>query len=263
MISETILYRRNSRNSLPYMKRHTQSMRVESDVVYRAHGGLSPEDGNGTPSNGTFVSEGTRADMHEMRDIAAETGMLRGPRRAGWGTQFRIMSGRAFKNLYRDPALLTAHYQQCSYFYTRGQDLTFWIQLYADYFSIMSAATLRDSKTSLGFSSSHLFCLDFRVSRAWGCLPTNAFCSWGNGEYELTFALVWEKIETIQCKWILLNTCFQGRENVRRITSFSLSVARSCLTFFRCVLCLRSCMAVSSTGLSASYRPFPLSGSSC
>jgi hypothetical protein len=35
------------------------------------------------------------------------------PRRrrgASWPTQFRILSGRAFKNLYRDPALLTAHY---------------------------------------------------------------------------------------------------------------------------------------------------------
>ena len=94
-----------------YEATHTaQSMRAEFDVVYRAHGGLSPEDGNGTPSNGTFGSEGMRADMHEMRDVAAETGMLRGPQRAGWGTQFRILSGRAFKNLYRDPALLTAHY---------------------------------------------------------------------------------------------------------------------------------------------------------
>ncbi|KAG8763810.1 hypothetical protein FRC12_008395 [Ceratobasidium sp. 428] len=30
--------------------------------------------------------------------------------RASWLTQFRILSGRAFKNLYRDPALLAAHY---------------------------------------------------------------------------------------------------------------------------------------------------------
>ena len=30
--------------------------------------------------------------------------------RASWITQFRILSGRAFKNLYRDPALLLAHY---------------------------------------------------------------------------------------------------------------------------------------------------------
>jgi hypothetical protein len=35
---------------------------------------------------------------------------LRGHQRASWATQFRILSGRAFKNMYRDPALLTAHY---------------------------------------------------------------------------------------------------------------------------------------------------------
>lgn len=47
---------------------------------------------------------------NELPDIAAETTMLRGRKRATWATQFRILSGRAFKNLYRDPALLTAHY---------------------------------------------------------------------------------------------------------------------------------------------------------
>ncbi|KAJ6620042.1 hypothetical protein B0H10DRAFT_2163652 [Mycena sp. CBHHK59/15] len=46
----------------------------------------------------------------ELPDVAVETSLLRGRKRAGWGTQFRILSGRAFKNLYRDPALLTAHY---------------------------------------------------------------------------------------------------------------------------------------------------------
>jgi len=39
-----------------------------------------------------------------------ETTLLRGRKRASWTTQFRILSGRAFKNLYRDPALLAAHY---------------------------------------------------------------------------------------------------------------------------------------------------------
>ncbi|KAH7921598.1 hypothetical protein BV22DRAFT_1132146 [Leucogyrophana mollusca] len=46
----------------------------------------------------------------ELRDVAVESTLLRGRRRASWGTQFRILSGRAFKNLYRDPALLAAHY---------------------------------------------------------------------------------------------------------------------------------------------------------
>lgn len=89
----------------------SRSMRAEFDAVYRAHGGPSPDEGNvAWSSNGTIGPEGTRADMHEMRDITTETSMLRGRQRASWGTQFRILSGRAFKNLYRDPALLTAHY---------------------------------------------------------------------------------------------------------------------------------------------------------
>lgn len=45
-----------------------------------------------------------------LRDVALETTLLRGRKRASYATQFRILSGRAFKNLYRDPALLTAHY---------------------------------------------------------------------------------------------------------------------------------------------------------
>ena len=47
---------------------------------------------------------------NELPDVALETSILRGRKRASYGTQFRILSGRAFKNLYRDPALLTAHY---------------------------------------------------------------------------------------------------------------------------------------------------------
>jgi hypothetical protein len=46
----------------------------------------------------------------EMRDVAIESTLLKGRKRATWMTQFRILSGRAFKNLYRDPALLAAHY---------------------------------------------------------------------------------------------------------------------------------------------------------
>ncbi|EIN10088.1 hypothetical protein PUNSTDRAFT_102090 [Punctularia strigosozonata HHB-11173 SS5] len=46
----------------------------------------------------------------ELPDVIAEATLLRGRKRASWPTQFRILSGRAFKNLYRNPALLTAHY---------------------------------------------------------------------------------------------------------------------------------------------------------
>ncbi|KAF8330210.1 hypothetical protein F5887DRAFT_896041 [Amanita rubescens] len=56
-------------------------------------------------------TEGAGLDpRQQLPDVAEETTLLRGRKRATWGTQFRILSGRAFKNLYRDPALLTAHY---------------------------------------------------------------------------------------------------------------------------------------------------------
>jgi hypothetical protein len=53
---------------------------------------------------------GVLGPMNDLPDVALETSLLRGRKRASWGTQFRILSGRAFKNLYRDPALLAAHY---------------------------------------------------------------------------------------------------------------------------------------------------------
>ncbi|KAI0661773.1 hypothetical protein C8Q70DRAFT_677116 [Cubamyces menziesii] len=57
-------------------------------------------------AQGTGNGNGTT----ELPDIAVESSITRGRKRASWGTQFRILSGRAFKNLYRDPALLATHY---------------------------------------------------------------------------------------------------------------------------------------------------------
>lgn len=65
------------------------------------------------------IAAGIRAEIdgianrnpdEELPSVAEEDRLLRGRRGASWLTQFRILSGRAFKNLYRDPALLTAHY---------------------------------------------------------------------------------------------------------------------------------------------------------
>jgi hypothetical protein len=63
------------------------------------------------------IAKAIRADIiashvmnDQLRDVAEESTMLRGRKRATQMTQFRILSGRAFKNLYRDPALLTSHY---------------------------------------------------------------------------------------------------------------------------------------------------------
>ncbi|TFK36706.1 hypothetical protein BDQ12DRAFT_609378 [Crucibulum laeve] len=56
------------------------------------------------------VQNGGVNGINELPDVAMETSLTRGRKRASWATQFRILSGRAFKNLYRDPALLFAHY---------------------------------------------------------------------------------------------------------------------------------------------------------
>jgi hypothetical protein len=45
-----------------------------------------------------------------LPDVQVESEILKGHKRASLWTQFRILSGRAFKNLYRDPALLATHY---------------------------------------------------------------------------------------------------------------------------------------------------------
>ena len=68
------------------------------EVVSRAHCHSAG------PGNGSTNGES------ELPDVAVESLLLKGRKRASWTTQFRILSGRAFKNLYRDPALLTAHY---------------------------------------------------------------------------------------------------------------------------------------------------------
>jgi len=67
---------------------------------------------NGTGDSGaTELTPPGQADLHSHR-------------RASWSTQFRILSGRAFKNLYRNPWLLAAHYISaivialgCGYFF--------------------------------------------------------------------------------------------------------------------------------------------------
>lgn len=68
----------------------------------------SVENSNG--DNANSASNAYEAHLSQLPDVATETTLLRGRKRASWGTQFRILSGRAFKNLYRDPALLMAHY---------------------------------------------------------------------------------------------------------------------------------------------------------
>lgn len=67
------------------------------------------EDREHVRSSAVAVAENGNVES-QLPDVAVETTLLRGRKSASWGTQFRILSGRAFKNLYRDPALLMAHY---------------------------------------------------------------------------------------------------------------------------------------------------------
>ena len=91
------------------MQAEFEAVRAANSLVLVAGNGPTPGEAS-APSNGTISDNGERVGMIEMRDVIGETGLLRGRRSASWATQFRILSGRAFKNLYRDPALLTAHY---------------------------------------------------------------------------------------------------------------------------------------------------------
>lgn len=57
-----------------------------------------------------LVTEMDGAAAAEGAPDVSESAVLRGRKRASWIAQFKILSGRAFKNLYRDPALLATHY---------------------------------------------------------------------------------------------------------------------------------------------------------
>lgn len=56
------------------------------------------------------IETGETPNGGEQRDIAEETALLKGYEKAGFWTQFKVLSGRAFKNLYRNPMLMAAHY---------------------------------------------------------------------------------------------------------------------------------------------------------
>ena len=111
----------------------------------------------------------------ELPDVAVESNITRGRKRASYGTQFRILSGRAFKNLYRDPALLFAHYiasigvarTYCTHSYSDVEFLLMrdW-QSFADSSSRTSPMISLASRTGWACSSSHSRSLASRVSRA-------------------------------------------------------------------------------------------------
>ena len=67
-----------------------------SDIAKAVHEGIEEAQRRGRGGEQLDMDEQDR-NQHSRRG-------------ASWPTQFRILSGRAFKNLYRDPALLSTHY---------------------------------------------------------------------------------------------------------------------------------------------------------
>ena len=57
----------------------------------------------------TRIQQGLDPDGRYAGD-ARDLGELRGYSKASWGRQFILLSGRAFKNLYRNPLLMATHY---------------------------------------------------------------------------------------------------------------------------------------------------------
>jgi hypothetical protein len=86
-----------------------QSSHIAEDIKKEMNA-LVDEVGRTSGNGVSHDANGGAAVSNEPPDAVLETSLLRGRKRASWGTQFRILSGRAFKNLYRDPALLAAHY---------------------------------------------------------------------------------------------------------------------------------------------------------
>ena len=57
-----------------------------------------------------FLGRRPEGVVNDLPDLATESSLLRSYKKAGLWTQFKILSGRAFKNLYRDPILMFAHF---------------------------------------------------------------------------------------------------------------------------------------------------------
>ncbi len=57
-----------------------------------------------------FLGRRPEGVINDLPDLANASALSRSYKKAGLWTQFKILSGRAFKNLYRDPILMFAHF---------------------------------------------------------------------------------------------------------------------------------------------------------
>jgi len=92
----------------------------------------------GAPANGDAHVTG------ELPDIAFETSLLRWRKRASWGTQFRILGGRAFNNPYNDPALLAAHHLSAVGFAGRFFAFSLTIVCLSGFWTVIHGLVLHD-----------------------------------------------------------------------------------------------------------------------
>ncbi|WWD00117.1 hypothetical protein V866_007025 [Kwoniella sp. B9012] len=82
--------------SLVLASRASDDSKIVEAEITRIQQGQSPDG-----ANAIGITE---------RDIDEETRLLKGFQKASLWTQFRLLSGRAFKNLYRNPLLMATHY---------------------------------------------------------------------------------------------------------------------------------------------------------
>ncbi|WWC87386.1 uncharacterized protein L201_002275 [Kwoniella dendrophila CBS 6074] len=84
--------------SLVLASRASDDAKIVEAEIMRIQQGQSPNGGNAI---------GLTSDE---RDLNEETKLLKGFKKASLWTQFKLLSGRAFKNLYRNPLLMATHY---------------------------------------------------------------------------------------------------------------------------------------------------------
>lgn len=81
-----------------------------ADTSFGAGAGTAPAQDGDIDLRTTTTTTAAGVNVGELPDVGSESKSLRGHKKASFWTQFTILSGRAFKNLYRNPMLMVAHY---------------------------------------------------------------------------------------------------------------------------------------------------------
>lgn len=88
----------NASSGSPSLSPHLKSLVASYATSSIAHSSRSAI--NALVSDSTSLSSSSPSGVNVLRSY----------RRAGWWSQFTILSGRSFKNLYRNPMLMLSHY---------------------------------------------------------------------------------------------------------------------------------------------------------